>query len=195
MKSSAQNVSLILGIRCPKPGHSLPKPCSLDAQALFIRCPSLVHPMPKPCSSVAQALVHRLTAWRSVADQLADMPKGRWMDGRTLYILCQNDVSMTFYYALWCFYDTSMTLLWYFSVNFMKSVIVCNSLYIRMIKLKVWPVMILWHFFIEKTFIRARVRVRRQSLCRTCQACLTLLFSFSSPFFSQMLWAFAPHSL
>ena len=49
--------------------------------------------MPKACSSNAHVLVleepqiaHRLTAWRSAADLLADMMKGGVIECRTLYV-------------------------------------------------------------------------------------------------------------
>ena len=51
---------------------------------------------------------------------------------------------------LWHFYDTSMTLLWYFFAIFSKSIIAYNNLYIISIMSSFLPIMILWHFFDKK---------------------------------------------
>ena len=128
---------------CKKPcGQSVNKPWATSDQALGNGCPGCGQQVNKPWAMSAQAVGN-------------ECPKNGTELGQ--YAAWTKKIGLAWYASAifvekWHFYDTSMTLLWYFSAQKARSVIACMLLSIIVLHCSILQSMILWHFFSKKHF-------------------------------------------
>ena len=96
------------------------------------------------------------TRWALIAQRVGnECPKNGTELGQ--YAAWTKKIGLAWYASAifvekWHFYDTSMTLLWYFSAQKARSIIACILLSIIVLHCSILQSMILWHFFSKKHF-------------------------------------------